>query len=242
MTYHKYKNKRKSNIKSVITTILILLFAIVSCAVLVSEKKKLRAFDERIFYFVSAGSSKNISLLGDKKELLKNLGGANVVYEHKGLSHLIANVYFEQDSADEIKGNISKYFPESSVLKLKSKRVSTKGIRLVKEIEGAEEFVKHVYKLSLELYSLQMAYLSGEKSESDFLSDLVDARITLEKKMLNINKTNELAEKIVANAESMCLKMTSFLNGLSISKHKQNYVCNYFVGFCLDYVELFDCL
>ena len=94
MTYHKYKNKRKSKIKSMITTILILLFAIVSCAVLVSEKKKLRAFDERIFYFVSAGSSKNISLLDDKKELLKNLGGANVL--------------FEQDSEDEIKGNISK--------------------------------------------------------------------------------------------------------------------------------------
>jgi hypothetical protein len=87
-----------------------------------------------------------------------------------------------------------------------------------------------------------MAYLSGEKSESDFLSDLVDARITLEKKMLNIKKTNELAEKIIVRAESVCLKMTSFLNGLTISKHKQNYVCNYFVGFCLDYVELFDCL
>lgn len=242
MTYHKYKNRRKNKIKSVITTILILLFAIVSSVVLVSEKKKLRAFDERIFYFVSAGFSKNISLLDDKKELLKNLGGANVLYEHKGLSHLIANVYLEQDSANEIKGNISSYFPEASVLKIKSKRVSTKGIRLVKEIEGADEFIKYFYKLSLEFYSLQIAYLSGEKTESDFLSDMVESRIDFEKKMLNIKKTNDLAEKIISKAEAMCLKLTSFLNGFAISKHKQNYVCNYFVGFCFDYVELFDCL
>ena len=54
------------------TSILIFLFAIISSVVLVAEKKKLRAFDERIFYFVSAGSARTISLLDDKKELLKN--------------------------------------------------------------------------------------------------------------------------------------------------------------------------
>ncbi len=242
MTYHKHKNKRKNRIKSVISTILIFLFAVVSSVVLVSEKKKLRAFDERVFYFVSASSSRNESLLDEKKELLKNLGGANVVKSHKGLVHLLANVYLEQESAGEIKSNISGYFADASILKIKSKRVSTKGIKKIKDIPGLEEFIKYLYKVSIEFHELQMAYLSGEKNESDFLSDMVDKRINLEKKMLSIEKTSELAKKVVSHSEAICLKMTSFLNGLAISKHKQNYVCNYFVGFCLDYVELFDCL
>lgn len=242
MTYYKQKKNRKGKIKSVVSAILILLFAIVSSVILVSEKKKLRSFDERVFYFVSAGSSRKISLLDDKKELLKNLGGANVVYVYREVSHLIANIYLEQDSAEEIKANILSYFPEASILKIKSKRVSTKGIKQVKEIGGAEEFIKFVYKASNEFQDIQMNYLAGEYSEGKFLSDMVDIRIKLEKLLDNIENNNDLSEKIVAKGEVLLLKLTSFLNGFEISKHKQNYVCNYFVGFYLDYVELFDCL
>lgn len=228
--------------KSVISSILILLFAIISSVVLVSEKKKLRAFDERVFYFVSAGSSRKISLLDDKKELLKNLGGANVVYQHKELSHLLASVYLEQEQAEEIKSNILEYFPDALILKIKAKRVSTRGIKRVREVVGAEEFVKGLYKTSVNFQNFQMSYLSGMCDEGEFLSKMIGERIKLEKLLQNIEETNELAENIVAKGEVFILKMTSFLNGLEIARHKQNYVCNYFVGFYLDYVELFDCL
>ena len=176
MTYHKLKKKRNNRIKSIVSSILILLFAIISSVVLISEKRKLRPYDERVFYFVSAGSSRTISLLEDKKELLKNLGGANVVYTYKGQSHLIASVYLDQESADEIKSNFVEYFPEVGVLKIKSKRVSTKGIKVIKEISGAEEFIKNLYKISTDFQELQMKYLSGEFSESDFLSDMVEKK------------------------------------------------------------------
>lgn len=225
-----------------ISSILILLFAIISSVVLVAEKKKLRAFDERVFYFVSAGSSRKISLLEDKKELLKNLGGANVFYLYKEKSHLISSVYLDQESAEEIRSNILSYFPDASILKIKSKRVSTKGIKRVKEIVGAEEFLKCLYKTSVEFQKLQMIYLSGECGESKFISEMVEKRIGFEKALNNIEKMNELAEKIVTKGEVIVLKMTSFLNGLEIARHNQNYVCNYFVGFYLDYVELFECL
>ena len=242
MTYHKLKKKRNNRIKSIVSSILILLFAIISSVVLISEKRKLRPYDERVFYFVSAGSSRTISLLEDKKELLKNLGGANVVYTYKGQSHLIASVYLDQESADEIKSNFVEYFPEVGVLKIKSKRVSTKGIKVIKEISGAEEFIKNLYKISTDFQELQMKYLSGEFSESDFLSDMVEKKIKFEKLLSNVEANNELAEKIISFGEIMSLQMTSFLSGLTISKNKQNFVCNYFVGFYLNYVELFDCL
>lgn len=242
MTYHKSRKKSKLQIKSVVSTILVFLFAIVSSAILVSEKRKLRAFDERVFYFVSAGSSRTISLLDDKKELLKNLGGANVVYSYKGISHLLANVYLEQESADEIKGNLTQYFPESDVLKLRSKRVSNKGIKKIKSISGAENFIKFVYKMSNEYQDLQMNFLSGEISDSMFLSSMVDKKINFEKIISNIDNSNDLAEKIIGFGELMSLQLTNFLSGLNIAKNKQNYVCNYFVGFYLNYVELFECL
>lgn len=242
MTYLKSKKRGKGLVKSVVSTILIFLFAIVSSVILVSEKRKLRAFDERVFYFVSAGSSRKISLLDDKKELLKNLGGANVVYEHRHLSHLLASVYLKQEFADEIKGNLLGHFPESDILKIKSKRVSTSGIRKIKEITGAEEFVKLIYKISVKFQDLQMSYLSGVLSESDFLSEMVGFRINLEKALENIDNSNDLANKIIENGGIFVFQLTNFLNGFTIAKHKQNYVCNYFVEFYLRYVELFDCL
>ncbi len=229
-------------IKSVVWTILVFLFAVVSSAVLITEKKKLKAYDERVFYFVSAGSAKSISLLDDKKELLKNLGGANIVYQHKGLSHLLASAYLEQESAEEIKSNLTKYFPESEILKLKSKRASNKVIKSIKNISGAENFIKYIYKISNDFQEIQMNYLSGEASESDFLSDMVKIKINFEQLLERIENSCELADNIIQTGEVMSITLTNFLNGLSFAKHKQNYVCNYFVGFYLNYVELFECL
>ena len=117
-----------------ISTILIFLFAIVSSAVLIVEKRKYKAFDERIVYLVSVASTKTIKVLDDKKDLLRNLGGANVVLSYNGLSHLIANVYLDQESALEIKDNLKKYFPETEVLKIRLKRLSMNSIKAIKSI------------------------------------------------------------------------------------------------------------
>ena len=242
MTVFKNRKKTKAKIKSVVSTILIFLFAIVSSAVLVVEKRKYKAFDERILYFVSVGSAKTSNLLESKKELLKNLGGANVVYSYKGISHLIANVYLDQESALEIKENLQEHFPDVDILKIRLKRVSNKGIRAVKDIVGAEKFIKKIFELSNEYQNLQMSYLIGDLSEGEFMSRLVDEKINLEKIMENIDKTTELAQKIMGYGELIDMQLTSILNGLTIAKHKQNYVCNYFVGFYMIYAELFECL
>ena len=242
MTYHNARKKHHGRIKSIVSSILILLFAFVSSVVLIVEKKKYKAYDERIFYFVSVASNKNSKLLEEKKELLKNLGGANVVISHKGISHLIASCYLDLESANEIKDNMLEYFPETEILKMRIKRVSTKGIKAVKSIVGGDEFVKFLFKLSNEFEELQMGYLTGKLSEGQFLSALIDKKINLEKTMGNIDKSSDLAQKIVGFGEIMLLSLSNFLNGLTIARHKQNYVCNYFVGFYLNYVELFECL
>ena len=242
MTVYKKRKNSKSKIKSVVSTILIFLFAIVSSAVLVVEKRKYKAFDERIFYFVSVDSAKTSNLLDGKKELLKNLGGANVIYSYNGISHLIANVYLDQESALEIKENLQELFSDADILKIRLKRVSNKGIKAVKDIVGAENFIKKLFELSNEYQDLQMNYLLGALTEGEFMSRLVDEKINLEKLMENIEKSTELAQKIMGYGELIVMQLTNFLNGLTIAKNKQNYICNYFVGFYVNYVELFECL
>ena len=242
MTYHNGKKRHNSKIKSVVSTILIFVFAFVSSAILVVEKRKYKQYDERIFYFVSVASSKTVKLLEDKKELLKNLGGANLVMVKKGVSHLIASCYLDQVSALEIKDNLKSHFPEVEILKIKLERVKIKGIKAIKSIVGCDELLKNLYKISIDFQTIQMKYLSGEMSEGQFLSAMIDKKITLEKSMENVDKSTELSQKILGFCDVMVLSLTNFLTGLTIAKHKQNYVCNYFVGFYMNYVELFECL
>ena len=242
MTYHNGRKRQVGKIKSIVSTILIFVFAFVSSAILVIEKKKYKQYDERIFYFVSVASSKTTKLLDDKKELLKNLGGANVVMVKNGVSHLIASCYLDQVSAFEIKDNLKSHFPEVEVLKIRLERVSVKGIKVVKSIIGGDELLKCLYKISIDYQTVQMKYLTGEMSEGQFLSAMIEKKIALEKSMEYVDETSELAQKILGFCEVMVLSLTNFLSGLTIAKHKQNYVCNYFVGFYMNYVELFECL
>jgi hypothetical protein len=239
---HNFKRKRKTKIKSVVSTILVFLFAIISSSILISEKKKLKAYDERIFYFVSVANSKKISLLDDKKELLKNLGGASVVFSRKDVFYLFANVYLEQESALEIKSNLVKYFPDTEIIKIKIERISNKGIKNIKNIVGAEEVIKFLYKLSNDYQYYQMNFLMGALSDGKFLSFMLEKKMTLEKLLADMEKTTELGKKISSYVELMLFQLNNFLNGFTIAKHVQHYVCNYFVGFYLNYDELFDCL
>ncbi len=240
VTRNKLKNSTKTKIKSVIKVILIFLFAISSSAVLIVIKKKNLLFDEREIYFVSVASSKKESELETKSELLKNLGGANVIYNKDNTFYLIANVYLDLSDAEEIKSNLSAYFPESQVLKIKTKAV-TRGNKKEIKSTSAEDVFRYIYKLSKSFQDLQMAYLSGTIKESELISTVVKNRLDLEN-LSKVNVESELAKLIVGFGEMFCLQMSNFLTNFSITKSKQNYVCNYFVGFYINFIEMYDCL
>lgn len=240
VTRNKLKNSTKTKIKSVIKVILIFLFAISSSAVLIVIKKKNLLFDEREIYFVSVASSKKESELETKSELLKNLGGANVIYNKEGAFYLIANVYLDLSDAEEIKSNLSAYFPESQVLKIKTKAV-TRGNKKEIKSTSAEDVFRYIYKLSKSFQDLQMGYLAGAIKESELISSIVKNRLELEN-LTKVNAESELAKLIVGFGEMFCLQMSNFLTNYSITKSKQNYVCNYFVGFYINFIEMYDCL
>lgn len=240
MTRNKLKYSTKTKIKSVIKVIFIFLFAISSSAVLIVIKKKNLLFDEREIYFVSVASSKKESELETKSELLKNLGGANVIYNKDNNFYLIANVYLDLSDAEEIKSNLSAYFPESQVLKIKTKAV-TRGNKKEIKSTSAEDAFRYIYKLSKSFQDLQMGYLAGTIKESELISTVVKNRLDLEN-LSKVNAESELAKLIVGFGEMFCLQMSNFLTNFSITKSKQNYVCNYFVGFYINFIEMYDCL
>lgn len=239
---NKLKKNKKVKVKSVISTILIFLFAIISTAILIGEKRKLIIYEERSFYFVCVGTSKKESSFETKKELLKNLGGANVVYNYGGNYNLVASVYLDLESATEIKNNLSTYFDDVSILIVKNKAVSKKNIKKIKKNEECKKFMKFIFRLSSDFQELQLNYLAGNITESKFLSGVVEKRLSLEKINSQIIGEDEISQHLRGFGELFLLQITNFLSGFSISGSKQNYICNYFVGFFINYVQMFDSL
>ena len=242
VTNKKLKKHNKSAIKSTISTILIFLFLIISTAILVSVKKKGLAYEERIFYFVCVDSSKKSSELETKKELVKNLGGANTLYKINDEYNLIANVYLDLPSANEVRDNSMSYFPETKIIKVKSKALKKSQIKKIKSAVGAESFIKFLYSASNEFSKIQLDYLAGNMNDSEFLKKLVAFRLKLQEKLKLVSGEDEISQKILCSGELMEFQVTNFLSGFDIAKSKQNYVCNYFVGFYIGYVELFGSL
>lgn len=239
------KNKPKSckvRIKSVITTILIFLFAIISSTVLIVQKKKLVMFEERIFYFVAASSARKEKDLDTQKELLKNLGGASVIYKNSDKYYLVANVYLDLEAAEEIRDNLKKYFTEAEILKVKTKKIEKSNIKCINSDYNTKNLVKYLYNLSKDYQNLQMDYLQGEISQGSFLSSLSKVRLELENLNKVISSDKEPFKTILASSELIGLGLTNFLSNFELSASKQNYICNYFVGFYINYIEMVNCL
>ena len=242
MTSKKTKRNKLKRVKSVIQTIFIFLFAIVSTAILITMKKKNLMFEERMFYMVSVAGEGKESLLDPQKELLKNLGAANVVYKKNDSYHLIASVYLDLESAEEIKANLASYFADVKILRIKSKKVGRKTIKNIRSALGLEKLIKTLYGYTKEFQDLHMNYLAGKTSESQFLNEMVRKKLELDKLNKQIDLKNDYSENIVNFGEMFALKITNFLSGLDVSRSKQNYVCNYFVGFYLDFIEFYESL
>lgn len=225
-----------------ITTILIFLFAIISSAILIVQKKKLVMFEERIFYFVSAYSSRKEKDLDMQKELLKNLGGASVIYKNSDKYYLIANVYLDLESAEEIRDNLRNYFADAEILKVKTKKIEKSNRKCINLDYNAKNLVKYLYNLSKDYQNLQMDYLQGLISQGSFLAKLSKVRLELDGLNKLINSDKEPLKTILASSELIGLGLTNFLSSFELSASKQNYICNYFVGFYINYIEMVNCL
>ena len=242
VTYVKHRNIKRKFIKSIVSTILIFLFAIISSAVLISVRRKNLMYEERVFYLVCVAREEKESLLDSKKELLKNLGAGNVIFKEKDKFCLVANVYLDIASAEEIRDNLKGYFPDAWILRLKTNKIDINKIKKIKENINVERFLKYMYQLNTDFQNLHMEYLAGNFEESEFIRRMLSIKLDLEKFASQMSVDNEFYSKFKEYAGLVALKLSNFLLGVDISRSKRNYVCNYFVSFYLDYIEFYASL
>ena len=115
-------------------------------------------------------------------------------------------------------------------------------MRKIKESLEAEKMLKKLYALTKDYQSFEMNYLSGKIPESQFITDLIKVKLELGDLTNKIIANDEYHQKMRDKAEMFVVKITNFLAGIDISRAKQNYICNYFVSFYLDFLEFYDSL
>ena len=232
----------KTASKSVITTILVFIFAFVSIVILIAVRKKTLVFEEQYFYFVCADSSKKVGILDNEKEYLKNIGGAAVTHFYKNDYYLVANVYLMPADAEEIKANLINDFSRAEVVVIKSEKFSKNVKKIIKQDAELLKFVEFLYKFNKELCSTSLDFYSGKITESEFISGFITKNLKFDELKKEITGDGEVYNVFREYSSLFALQLSSFLNNFYLAKNKQNYVSAYYVGFVINYLEFYDSL
>lgn len=205
-------------------------------------KKKNLIFEPQYFYFVSADSSKKQSVLEKEKDFLKNIGGAAVVYLNKNNYYLIANTYLDLNDANEIKSNLTENFKNAEVLKITTKNVSKQSQREINNSLELKSFFWFLYDFKKEFETHAINFYLGVLSESEFISKIISNNLKFDEFRDKIGGDGGVFIAAKEYAGLFSLQFSSFLNNFYLAKNKQNYVSSYYVGFVINYLELYECL
>lgn len=241
MTAKPHHKSRKNMIKSAFWTIFIFLFIVVSTIFLVKNKKENLFAEEQIFYIVYADVSSNAMNFDSKKELLKNLGGAGNVFAYKNKQYLVANVYLELASANEIKNNLTAYYSDAGVLKLKVDKMKWRIVKKIKSSSISLKIMKFMYDYSKQYNNFELSFMSGKLSETEFLTKLIAKRLELFE-LCKAEKSSEFEQTFLSFGELVYLQMTNFLDGFFATNAKSSYICRFYVNFIVNYLEFYNSL
>lgn len=179
------------------------------------SKKRFECFEEKTCYFVYTNSGAYSKPLTDSCDHIKGLGGAGIVYKHKETYYLIASVYSELSDAEEVKNNITEFFPECGVLKIQTKRASKAVRNSFKANENALLLLNYFNELCTETQNLSMEYLAGKLTENAYLVKLLGQKLELETKIHELDAEKE--------------PFTTFLNHMNLCKVYYDDLFNIFL-------------
>lgn len=239
VTATKSKRLNKHQIKSVISVILVFLFVFISMIVLINLKKKDLVFEQQCFYLVYADTSRKESLLENEKKIVKNLGGAGSVYKSKDNFYLSVSVYIDINDAYDVKNNIISNFVSSDVYTIKTKSVSKSIKKRIKKNTQTYNLLKFMYEYIRDFYEIENDYLSGNITESKFLTELLGYKLELENKAKTKSIEDDISKIISEYGLLISLQLSNFLNNFYIETSKQSYICNYFVALITCYEEMY---
>lgn len=196
------KEKRNHFLSRIISTvILIFIFFImvVLFLVVLQNKKKDNLFLQKEFYFVYAYKFRKESVLYDKKEEVKKLGGANEIYLHRNEHYLIVNVYLKRNEAESVLKEVKMQFSSAGILRLYSSKFSKNAKQEVFDNFEIKNSLKRIDTLDLQAMNLQVDFLSLKKVKSDIVSEMSKNRVELLSIAEKLSNNKCAAAEIISN-------------------------------------------
>ncbi len=239
---HKVKRKMSSTqIKSALCIILFfLIFGTILISLIVSRKKENLFYGQNL-YFVYTSKTKNVSSLENEKDMVKNLGGAGVVFLHNKEYYLICNVYIKKDEAEEIKKGIAENYHNAGILEITAKKV--KNIKHFKQNEDSKNMLKFIKNNLFELAQTEIDFISGKISEGKLGAWTLSKKQELEQLISkNIETSDELARNMCSYAKLIVLQYDNFLNQFYFKSNKQSLFCEFVVNFSLIFADMWNYL
>lgn len=235
------KRTQKHTLKAVIFTVLFFFIIFLISAVLVVSKRSNLCFEARTFYVVYADKNKNSSLLLNTQSLVKDLGGAAVIFDKNNEYYVAVSVYNSKDDSKEIADGLKGGFSNASVTELSCKEISNKYRNLLKQNQAYFDLFYYIYEFSINFEQLCYGYAKGDMSEGKFMSSFLAHKLEIEKQIENCNhaKIDELSV-VVDYANLMIVYFEKVFDKFYTSTSKQSVCFEFFVSFALCYTSLCD--
>lgn len=226
------KKSQKNKIKSVFVVILTIFVFMFLFVFLVAMKKKIVCFEKQDFYLVSAYQSKKESLCLEKKDLVKDLGGAGVICFVKERYHLIVNAYLSKDDADEVAEKTKETFEETEVIKLSAKEISKKNAERFRKETTAYQFFKKKQAFFKDFLELEMKYLKGDISNGQMISQLISKKLEFETLLKDIESFNKKEGFLILRdgLNAFVLEFEKLFDSFFESRKKQSLICEFYVN------------
>ena len=238
------KNKKKSEmlIFSAFIIIFIILIILIFIVSFLTNSKSKKEFLETSIYFVCASKSKNKKELENMQDNVKSFGGAGKIYQKDEVYYLIINSYFDKEMADSVVLKNKELYPDIQILELKTKKISRKIRNILKKEELNFKFLKTLNKNLIEIFELQMKFLSGEITENDLCSRLLSLKFGIDDLIGEIKSTEDCVYKsLTLNYVSLEeMYFSSFFNNFFESDKKSSILCDFVVGLMLLKIDFFN--
>ena len=238
------KVKRKISSAQIKSAICVILFFLILGTILISlivSRKKENLFYGQNLYLVYTSKTKNVSSLENEKDMVKNLGGAGVVFLFKKEYYLICNVYLKKDEAEEIKKGIAENYNNAGILEISAKKV--KNIKHFKQNEDSKNMLKFIKNNLFELAQTEIDFISGNISEGKLGAWALSKKQELEQLISkNIETNDEIVRNLCSYAKLIVLQYDNFLNQFYIKSNKQSLFCEFVVNFSLIFADMWNYL
>lgn len=238
------KVKRKISSAQIKSAICVILFFLILGTILISlivSRKKENLFYGQNLYLVYTSKTKNVSSLENEKDMVKNLGGAGVVFLRNKEYYLICNVYLKKDEAEEIKKGIAENYNNAGILEISAKKV--KNIKHFKHNEDSKNMLKFIKNNLFELAETEIDFISGNISEGKLGAWALSKKQELEQLISkNIETNDEIVRNMCSYAKLIVLQYDNFLNQFYIKSNKQSLFCEFVVNFSLIFADMWNYL